>query len=133
MTRQKAVNKLGRVCLSIGSVLLSGALYIRAEAATVTVSSTNDSGPGSLRQAIAGTAAGDLLGFAPSVTGPIHLVSVGQRGPALVIDKNLTIQGPGARVLAVDSGGQSTIVYISSGTVSISGLTLANGHADTNV
>src|SRR5437867_1044660 len=48
-----------------------GALLLNATdmpAATVTVTNGNDSGAGSLRQAIIGASPGDTINFAPSVT-----------------------------------------------------------------
>ena len=57
-------------------------------AATITVTNGNDSGPGSLRQAIVDASSGDTINFAPSVT-TVNLTS-----GELVIDKNLTITGP---------------------------------------
>src|ERR1051326_4226274 len=59
-------------------------------AATTTVTNGNDTGPGSLRQAILDASSGDTINFAPSVT-TVYLSS-----GELVIDKNLTITGPGA-------------------------------------
>jgi hypothetical protein len=70
-----------------------------AQAATV-VTNTNDSGRGSLRQAIADAPAGDTISFAPGVTGAITLTS-----GAINLTKNVTIQGPGAGTLAPDGGG----------------------------
>src|SRR5207245_6667592 len=54
------------------------------------VCNTNDSGHGSLRQAILDASAGDTINFAPSVT-TITLTS-----GELVIDKYMTINGTGA-------------------------------------
>jgi hypothetical protein len=67
---------------------------IPAWAATITVTNTNDSGPGSLRQALVDTNDGDTINFA--VTGGIGLTS-----GELVINKNIAISGPGADLLAV--------------------------------
>ena len=53
------------------------------------------SGPGSLRQAILNASSGDAINFAPSVT------TVTLTSGELVIDKNLTITGPGANHLTV--------------------------------
>ena len=78
------------------SVLLFCAGVIHLEAATITVTNTNDSGPGSLRQALADANAGDTISFA--VTGSITLTS-----GRLTIDKSLTISGPGANQLSIDA------------------------------
>jgi hypothetical protein len=64
------------------------AVAISAEADNIIVTNTNDSGPGSLRQALADANGGDTITFA--VTGTIALTS-----GDLVIDKNITVSGPG--------------------------------------
>jgi hypothetical protein len=66
-----------------------------AYAATITVINTNDSGPGSLRQALAIANDGDTISFA--VNGTIGLTSGG-----LLINKNVTISGPGRDHLSID-------------------------------
>ena len=74
----------------IGALLLSAT---DAPAATITVTNGNDSGSGSLRHAILDASPGDTINFAPSVT------TVTLTSGELVIDKNLTITGPGANRL----------------------------------
>ena len=59
------------------------------------VCNTNDRGPGSLRQAILDASPGETINFAPSVT-TLTLTS-----GELVINKNLTINGPGSYRLTV--------------------------------
>ena len=66
-----------------------------APAATITVTNGNDSGPGSLRQAILDASSGDTINFASSVT------TVTLTSGELVVDKNVTIAGPGANRLTV--------------------------------
>ena len=66
---------------------------------TIIVTNTNDSGPGSLRQALADANDGDIIGFA--VTGTIGLTS-----GELLVDKAITISGPGAENLAVNGNAQ---------------------------
>ena len=93
-----------------------------AHAATISVSNTNDSGAGSLRQALADANDGDTIDF--SVTGTILLNS-----DQLTVDKSVTISGPGANVLTVKSAGLFRVLTVNSGkTVTISGLTVTNGH-----
>jgi hypothetical protein len=104
---------------AIGVLLYAVALPVHA--ATITVTNTNDSGPGSLRQALANANNGDRINFA--VTGSIALTSGG-----LVVARNVTISGPGANQLSID-GNQVTFVIgvIPQKTVSISGLSITNG------
>ncbi|HEX6385974.1 MAG TPA: choice-of-anchor Q domain-containing protein [Anaerolineae bacterium] len=75
--------------------------YVAAlPSATFTVTNVNDSGPGSLRQAIldANAMAGaDVIQI--TAVGAIHLLS-----PLPIINEALTILGPGASLLAVDGG-----------------------------
>ena len=91
---------------------------------TIIVTNTNDSGQGSLRQALADANDGDVIGFA--VTGTIGLTS-----GELLVTRNITISGPGAESLAVNGNGKSTVFHIATGeTVTISGLTITNGSAE---
>jgi hypothetical protein len=88
----------------------------------ITVTNTNDSGPGSLRQALADANDGDTITFA--VTGTIGLTS-----GELLVDKSIVISGPGAKDLAIDGNAKDRVFHIASGqTVTISGLTVTNGH-----
>jgi hypothetical protein len=64
---------------------------------TTMVTNTNDSGPGSLRQALADAHAGDTINFDPALNGR----NIGLTTTELVIDKNLTINGLGPNSLGV--------------------------------
>jgi hypothetical protein len=86
------------------------------------VTNLNNSGDGSLRQVVHCVPADSTITFAPGVTGTISLTS-GQ----IVIDKDLTIQGPGASVLTVSGNHLSRAFLITSGSVLISGLSLVDG------
>jgi len=92
-----------------------------AHAATVTVTNTNDSGAGSLRQALTIVNDGDTINFA--VSGTITLTSGG-----LPINKNITISGPGPDQLSVD-GSQALLVFgiFPQKAAGMSGLTVRNG------
>src|SRR5215470_19612321 len=63
-----------------------------------------DSGAGSLRQAILDACDGSTITFANTVVSPITLSA------ELAIDKNLTIQGPGANALTI-SGNNAVRVF----------------------
>lgn len=107
--------------LAIASVAL--AWPVIASAGTITVTDNNDSGPGSLRQAIASAATGDTI-IVPANT---YTLTSGQ----LAIAKSLTITGAGADKTFVDGGGISR-VFETSGTTSkitIRGLTIRDGRA----
>jgi hypothetical protein len=100
------------------AVALFFAVALLAHAATITVTNTNDSGAGSLRQALIDTSDGDTITFA--VTGTVVLTSGN-----LLVDKNVTIEGPGAASLAVN--GNATYGFYIYANVAISGLTITNG------
>ena len=108
--------------IAIG-VLLFCAVVIQLQASTITVTNTNDSGPGSLRQALTNVNDGDVVNFA--VSGTIALTN-----GELLVDKSVTISGPGAATLAVDGNFTTRVFHIGPGkTASISGLTLTGGSA----
>ncbi len=98
---------------------------IAAHAAIIPVTNTNDSGPGSLRQALAIANNGDTID-ATGISGAIILTS-----GELLVDKSVTINGAGADVLAVDGNTVSRVFQIRfpGETVAISGFTIRNGHA----
>ena len=99
------------------------ALFVELRANTITVTNTNDSGPGSLRQALVDANDGDTIDFA--VTGTIGLTT-----GELVVDKSLTISGPGADNLAVNGNANSRVFYVGpDATVAISELSISNGNA----
>jgi len=94
-----------------------------AMAATLTVTSRADDGtPGTLRSVIGAANPGDIITF--GVTGTIAL-ALG----SLDISKSLTISGPGASSLSIDGSHAYTVIVIEAGSVvTISGVTLTNGH-----
>jgi hypothetical protein len=89
------------------------------------VMNNNDSGSGSLRDAIMNAALGDTIGFSPSLSGQTITVA-----SPLTISQNLRIIGLGANNLTISGGGTSQVFNISSGTVSLSDMTIANGAED---
>src|SRR5262249_5604600 len=110
----------------LAALLFAATLSVsNVHASTITVMNNNDSGPNSLRDAIATASAGDMIQFAAAVTGVITLTS-----SELLINKSITISGPGANILAVDGNHARRVFHITSGnTVTISGLSITNGNA----
>jgi Tol biopolymer transport system component len=104
----------------LGGMLRAGSV----QAATLIVTNTNDSGPGSLSQAVYDATSGDIITFDPSLAGQtITLAS------NLVIGKNLTIDGSGLSPQLIISGGNIAHLEVpSGGTVTISDLTITNGN-----
>jgi hypothetical protein len=95
-----------------------------------TVTSTADSGTGSLRAALTAAVSGDTIGFALPNPSTIHLTSGSLNVPA-----GVTILGPGASALTIQGNGQFSDFFIQSSaaivTTSISGLTMSGGGGNT--
>src|ERR1044071_7860494 len=114
-----------------GAMLLSSAAALAVvlslhAANTIAVTNTNDSGPGSLRQALAGANDGDTIYFDAALNGQTITLTSGQ----LNVDKSATISGRGADRLTITTAATSRIFQIFPGTtVTISGLSITNGSA----
>jgi hypothetical protein len=88
---------------------------------TITVHSTADDGPGSLRQSLLLVPDGGTIDI--RTKGTITLTS-----GELIVDKSVTIRGPGAANLAVSGNHVSRVFHIMPGTaVTIFGLKITNG------
>ena len=104
---------LGAVAASVQSV----------HAATITVTSTADSGTNTLREALANAANGDTINFTVATPATITLTT-GQ----LLVSNSVTILGPGSANLAVNGNAASRVFNITNAvTVVITGLTVTNG------
>ena len=114
-----------RVATAVAAAVLSTfAAVFTADAATaaITVSNTNDSGPGSLRQAIADAGPGEGI-VVPAGT---YTLTTGE----LAIAKSLTITGSGAAGTIIQAGLRSRVFHTSGGPASditISGVTIRDG------
>ncbi|MCC6820672.1 MAG: hypothetical protein IT579_08085 [Verrucomicrobia subdivision 3 bacterium] len=91
-------------------------------AGMTTVTTLADSGPGSLRNAIAAAGPGVTIDFATN--GTIVLTSA-----ELLINKNLNIVGPGATNLALSGNNARRVINVAGGTVSLSGVTVREGRS----
>jgi predicted outer membrane repeat protein len=142
--QRRAALRLRRATLAAGAALGATALFAPgADAATFTVTDTSDPGDGvcdvtcSLRDAVTtanDNGEDDTITFASGVTGTIHL---GAAGPLYFGHSSgsayeaLTIQGPGADVLALSGDGVARIVDATDrhGDLTLTGLTLTDGSA----
>ncbi len=107
----------------------------RAVPAVLTVINNNDSGAGSLRQALADAAMParpgmDIIDFDPAVIGTITLAT------PLSISSDITIQGPGANILAISGNKSVRIFDVTDGaattmTATVFNLTVKQGLATT--
>lgn len=115
-------------CLAAALALQAGALAAPrvAPAGSVVVQTCEDSGPGSLRAAVAAAADGDVVDLSTLGCGQIALSS----GAIVIGVANLSVKGPGMAALTL-SGGDSDRVFdhAGTGTLGVSDLTLTHGRA----
>jgi hypothetical protein len=108
-------------------------VYSGLQAATLTATNTEDGEAGSLRDLVAAAIDGDTIQFAAELGGQTLVLTNGE----VAIDKNITISGPGPDQLRVqrsdDLGAPLSRVFhvMPDRTVTIEGLTISNGQADT--
>jgi hypothetical protein len=95
----------------------------RTVPSTLIVTTSADSGTGSLRDAIAAAASGNTIRFASSLDHQtITLKS------QLTLSKNLDIEGPGAGLLTISGAGTNRVFAVAAGAaVTLDELTIANG------
>ncbi len=120
------MTRLCKRSLRLGTwvAVLLGGLVTAAYPAIVTVSNTNDSGVGSLRDQVAAAASGDTIIFnLPPTT--ITLSS------PITINKNLTILGLGANYLNISGNNATRVFAVTAGTVTIADLNITGGRSAT--
>lgn len=100
-----------------------------SESLRVSVINTNDSGPGSLRSAIAQAKDGDAITFAPTLSGKTLVLTSGP----LVINSNIIVSGPGPDKLTISGNDENPVFSIPGAqTVTISNLTISGGNNPDN-
>lgn len=124
-----------KINFALYALIIGLFLTASAQAATVTVNSTNDPGNGvcdvtecTLREAIAAANAGDTIDFS-ALFDTARTITLSGTLDALIINKNLTITGKGASLMTVRRNSATTGAFRifeinSAATVSISGLTV---------
>jgi predicted outer membrane repeat protein len=111
--------------VALGLFLVFSPIAPGHAATTEVVTNTNDSGAGSLRQALADVDAGGTISFS-GIGLPAEIVLT----TPLAISKNVTIEGPGASQLAISGGNLCRVLSINGVTVNLSGLSVKNGKAN---
>jgi hypothetical protein len=108
--------------IAIGGALATGVTPVHAQ--TFTVSTTNNSGAGSLRQAIidANAAAGADVIDLTGVTGTITLASA-----LPTITSDITINGPGQANLTISGNDVYRVFDVNTGTFTLNNVTVSHG------
>ncbi|MCL4789709.1 MAG: hypothetical protein KJ070_23505 [Verrucomicrobia bacterium] len=121
--RPRPFDNPGIVNATLGDGADIGAVELGS--ATLVVTTTNDSGAGSLRAAVSSALAGEIVTvtFAPGVTNVITLTN----GQLSLINQTMSIIGPGAGKLTISGNNASRVLLLSGGNTTISGLTFAQG------
>jgi RTX calcium-binding nonapeptide repeat (4 copies) len=125
--------------VSIGAVFMAPAA---AQADDIKVTNLNDSGPGSLRQALIDASEddpdSDRILFKSKLSGTIELDN--SSDVLYIYEGDLTIKGPGARKLTVDANGTGKVFGVYSVidglpeiSATISGLTITGGNGEGEV
>lgn len=123
---------LGRFAVLIGLLLvvllcagLAGSNFSPSRTTYRPVTTTADSGPGSLRAAIESAGDGDVVYFVPALNGQTINLTSGE----LAINSSITIQGPGANLLTVARESSSFRIFhvLPGPTVNIQGLKIFRG------
>jgi hypothetical protein len=122
---------VGRVLSFLSAAIIFAVVSASAQSAVLTVTNTDDSGPGSLRDTIASASDGDTIQFSPALKGQAITLTSGE----LAIGKSLNLNGPGADQLTIQrshvSGTPDFRIFNITRGGTLSGLTISNGRADT--
>lgn len=104
-----------------------GAYELQCTTNYAAVTSTDDSGPGTLRGAISDVCAGGVIDFNLPLPTAITLTD-----GELLINKAISINGPGADMLTISGNHTTRVFHVSGEGVSLNGLTIADGFTPDN-
>ncbi len=122
---------LATLTLLIGALLVN---VVRAQAATYTVTNTNDSGAGSLRAAIAAastTLDANVIKFDATAFAAPQTITLTSGQLEIASNLTLTIDGTNANRLSISGNNTSRVFYVDLGAVlTINNLTITQGNAE---
>lgn len=110
----------------VGGAVDIGAVEVQAP---LVVTTTNDAGPGSLRQTVATAANGAVISFAPALGGETIGIATGETEEnPVILDKNLILDASALESLALAPTGETSLLKVTEGaTVGVGHLELRNG------
>jgi hypothetical protein len=117
-----ALRRLRRHPLAAVCCALALATAVPAGAAVLPVSSCDDAGPGSLREAALSAGPGDTIDLSALTCSTITLSS-----GEIALSGDVTLKGPGADALALDAGFASRVLAHGGGLLTVADLSLING------
>lgn len=124
-TPSRRLSLAGLLLFVLLCAVLAGSKYFPSSTTYWSVTTTADSGTGSLRAAIAAAGDGDVVYFVPALNGQTVNLTSGE----IAINRSITVQGPGSNLLTVGTQSSSFRVFhvLPGPTVTIQGLTIHGG------
>ncbi|MEG4456257.1 DUF4347 domain-containing protein, partial [Microcoleus sp. N9_A1] len=96
----------------------------QGDLATIVVANNSDSGPGSLRAAIATAVAGDIITFAPGLASQTITLTSGQLD--IPVGKNITIDGAAAAGLTISGNNASRAFFVNANVATATNFVVKN-------
>src|ERR1035437_2079654 len=124
----RGFQRIGRTAFAVVCTCIGGA-YAQAPASScvqpLCVNRTDDDAtapvPGMLRYAVRSAADGAVITFDSALNE--RVIELDRRSPGnhFRVERNLSIQGPGANLLTIDGGNDTRLFFVADGTVRIRG------------
>lgn len=128
MSQSRGIGGFHRTVLAL---ILIIAAHIATAATNIVTTTADDNSPGCLRQVISNSVSGDIIIFAPGLSGGTILLTSGQ----ILLDKSLVLDAsPLPDGLTINGNTNGRIFQITNGstTVSLDSLTITNGKVDSS-
>jgi len=106
------------------------AVIVNAAVARIIVTNANDSGAGSLRQAMFDISAGGIIDFDPTFFNVQRTINT--TTSLTVSNKPIAINGPGSKYVTIANNNTSTVIVANNCDFTLIGLTISGGNGDKN-